>query len=247
LRLRCGCGPTVLKNCKAAGIEGFEARTGHKHGIEPSLSPQRRQEVKQQFADSGITLWGLGTTCEFHSADPAVVQKNIDECKAFIQLGQDLGAHGVKVRPNGLRKDVPVDQTLTQIATALRTCGQFGADHGVEIWLEVHGPETQKPAHIRRIMDLKCPSSGEVDRNRWQNIDHLKATDEIKFVIGTVEDYEWDGLRISGRVVDLTKAQASEEPMRNLYRRWAQFMEAESWDELMTWRRDASREAQAAQ
>ena len=44
---------------------------------------------------------------------------------------------------------------------------------------------------VRRIMDLKCPSSGEVARNRFENIPHLKATDEIKFVIGTVEDYEW--------------------------------------------------------
>ncbi|HWF19837.1 MAG TPA: radical SAM protein [Verrucomicrobiae bacterium] len=44
---------------------------------------------------------------------------------------------------------------------------------------------------VRRIMDLKCPSSGEVARNRWENLAHLKATDEIKFVIGTREDYEW--------------------------------------------------------
>jgi 7-carboxy-7-deazaguanine synthase len=44
---------------------------------------------------------------------------------------------------------------------------------------------------VRRIMDLKCPSSGEVTRNRWENIVHLKATDEIKFVMGTREDYEW--------------------------------------------------------
>jgi phenylpropionate dioxygenase-like ring-hydroxylating dioxygenase large terminal subunit len=62
-----------------------------------------------------------------------------------------------------------------------------------------------------------------------------------------VENFEWDGLRVPGRVVDLTKAMASEEPMRNLYRRWAQFMEADSWDELMPWRRDAAREAQAAE
>ena len=39
-----------------------------------------------------------------------------------------------------------------------------------------------------------------------------------------VEDYEFEGLRMPGRVIDLTKAQASEEPMRNLYRRWAEFM-----------------------
>src|SRR5882757_1149646 len=61
-----------------------------------------------------------------------------------------------------------------------------------------------------------------------------------------VENYEWDGLNVPGRVVDLTKAMASEEPMRNLYRRWAEFMAADSWDELMPWRRTASREAQVA-
>lgn len=44
---------------------------------------------------------------------------------------------------------------------------------------------------VRRIMDLKCPSSGESKRNRLENLRHLKPTDEIKFVIGTVEDYEW--------------------------------------------------------
>jgi len=52
------------------------------------------------------------------------------------------------------------------------------------------------------------------------------------------EDYEFEGYRVPGRVIDITTAQASEEPMRNLYGRWAQFMEAESWDELMTWRRN---------
>jgi len=44
---------------------------------------------------------------------------------------------------------------------------------------------------VRCIMDLKCPSSGEVARNRFENIAHLKATDEVKFVIGTQEDYDW--------------------------------------------------------
>jgi 7-carboxy-7-deazaguanine synthase len=44
---------------------------------------------------------------------------------------------------------------------------------------------------VRRIMDLKCPSSGEVSRNRWENLAHLTSSDEVKFVIGTVEDYVW--------------------------------------------------------
>ena len=55
-----------------------------------------------------------------------------------------------------------------------------------------------------------------------------------------VEDWEWDGLRMPSRVVEITQAQSSEEPMRNLYRRWAQFMEADSWDDLATWRGPAT-------
>src|SRR5690242_2814806 len=52
-------------------------------------------------------------------------------------------------------------------------------------------------ARVHRIMDLKCPSSGEELRNRWQNLQNLKGTDEIKFVIGTWEDYEWAKQRIA--------------------------------------------------
>jgi len=40
-------------------------------------------------------------------------------------------------------------------------------------------------------MDLKTPGSGEVERNLWSNIDHLTTRDEVKFVIGSREDYEW--------------------------------------------------------
>ena len=50
---------------------------------------------------------------------------------------------------------------------------------------------------VRRVMDLKCPSSGEVARNRWENLAHLKNTDEVKFVIGTQEDYEWSREQIA--------------------------------------------------
>lgn len=46
-------------------------------------------------------------------------------------------------------------------------------------------------------MDLKCPSSGESERNRYENIAHLKRADEVKFVIGTREDYEWAKQKIA--------------------------------------------------
>ena len=66
-------------------------------------------------------------------------------------------------------------------------------DDGFTVLIETSGAHdiSQIDPRVRRIMDLKCPASGEVARNRWENIPHLKATDEVKFVIGTLEDYEW--------------------------------------------------------
>jgi 7-carboxy-7-deazaguanine synthase len=66
-------------------------------------------------------------------------------------------------------------------------------DDGFTVLLETSGALDIRPVdpRVHRIMDLKCPGSGEVTRNRWENLQHLRATDEIKFVIGTQEDYEW--------------------------------------------------------
>jgi 7-carboxy-7-deazaguanine synthase len=66
-------------------------------------------------------------------------------------------------------------------------------DDGFTVMLETSGAHDIAPVdpRVRRIVDLKCPSSGEAERNLFSNVARLKATDEIKFVIGTVEDYEW--------------------------------------------------------
>ncbi len=44
---------------------------------------------------------------------------------------------------------------------------------------------------VHKIMDLKCPGSGESHRNRWDNLEHIRASDEIKFVLADRTDYEW--------------------------------------------------------
>ena len=66
-------------------------------------------------------------------------------------------------------------------------------DDGYTVLIETSGAHDISgiDSRVRRIMDLKCPSSGEADKNRWENVPLLCSTDEVKFVIGTVEDYEW--------------------------------------------------------
>jgi len=77
-------------------------------------------------------------------------------------------------------------------------------DDGFTVLVETSGALdiSRVDSRVRRIMDLKCPSTGEVERNRLENISHLKATDEIKFVIGTVEDYDWAKQQIATHKLD---------------------------------------------
>lgn len=145
--------PTLLRVCKNAGISPVELRTTHKHGVEPSLSKEQRSEVRKRFADAGIDIWGCGTTCEFHSPNAGEVRKQIETCKRFVALVADLGGRGVKVRPNALPKDVPVEKTLEQIGKSLIPCGKAAEDAGVEIWVEVHGRGTAHPPHMKTIME----------------------------------------------------------------------------------------------
>jgi sugar phosphate isomerase/epimerase len=145
---------TIIKNCEQTGFEGVELRTTHKHGVEITLDKGRRAEVKQRFAASRVRLMSLGTTCEYESPDPGVVEKNIEETRRWCELAHDLGCVGVKVRPNGFPQDVPEEKTLDQIGHALARCGDIARDHGVEIWLEVHGEGTMLPPNIHHILSV---------------------------------------------------------------------------------------------
>jgi len=66
------------------------------------------------------------------------------------------------------------------------------ADAGYTILLETSGAHdiSKVDTRVHRIMDLKTPGSGEVEKNLWCNIDYLGSHDEVKFVIGSREDYE---------------------------------------------------------
>ncbi|MDB6121415.1 MAG: 7-carboxy-7-deazaguanine synthase [Pedosphaera sp.] len=77
-------------------------------------------------------------------------------------------------------------------------------DEGFTVLIETSGAHdiSKIDPRVRRIMDLKCPSSGEVLRNRWENLRHLKSTDEIKFVMGTQEDYDWAKQKIVEHKLD---------------------------------------------
>jgi len=75
---------------------------------------------------------------------------------------------------------------IYQLATMLADAG-----HTVLIETGGHRDISELDSRVIRIMDLKCPASGECEKNLWSNLEHLRPVDEVKFVIADRGDYEW--------------------------------------------------------
>ena len=226
---------SLIELCHQTQVDGFELRTTHAHGVESSLSHGERAAVKEQIDESGVALWGLGTTCEYDSPDPGVVEHNIEQTRLFVELARDVGARGVKVRPNRLHQQDGVDvaETLKQIGLALRRCGDLAKKTGVEIWLEVHGQGTSLPKHVETIM-RQCDHSsvGVCWNSNPTDLDNGSITDNFKRLqpwIRSVHinelwraDYPWSDLfarlrKMKYKGFCLAEIPASPEPERLLH------------------------------
>jgi len=66
-------------------------------------------------------------------------------------------------------------------------------DRGRTVLLETSGEADvgEVDPRVHKVMDIKCPGSGEAHRNRWSNLEHISGRDELKFVVADRTDYEW--------------------------------------------------------
>lgn len=145
--------PTLIANCEKTGFLGVELRTEHAHGVETKLTASQRADVKKRFADSRVTCLGYGSNFEYHSPDPAALRKNIDQSKEYIKLCKDIGASGIKVKPNNLPAGVPKEKTIAQIAASFNEIGAFARDYGQLVRVEVHGTLTQEIPNMKAIFE----------------------------------------------------------------------------------------------
>jgi sugar phosphate isomerase/epimerase len=144
---------TIITNCEKTGFHAVELRTQHAHKVETSLNAAQRTEVKKRFADSSVTCIGYGSNFEYHSPDPALLRKNIEQTKEYIKLCKDIGATGIKVKPNDLPADIPKEKTIAQIAASLNEVGKFAGDFNQLVRVEVHGNLTQELPIMKAIFD----------------------------------------------------------------------------------------------
>ena len=145
--------PALISNCEKTGYLGVELRTQHAHKVETNLSAAQRAEVKKRFDDSNVKCVGYGSNFEYHSLDPKQLRENIEQTKEYIKLCKDIGATGIKVKPNDIPPNVPEEKTLAQIAASLNEIGKFAQDYDQLVRVEVHGDRTQEIPKMKKIFD----------------------------------------------------------------------------------------------
>jgi sugar phosphate isomerase/epimerase len=143
---------TVVRTLEAAGWGAVELRTGHKHGVEPSIGAEERRRVRDRFENSKVTLVGYGTTCRFQSPDADERFRELETAKSFVDLAHDTGAIGIKIQPMGFAPGVSSNTTVEYYGESLHALGDYGQAKGVEIWVEVHGKGTSEPAVAAGMM-----------------------------------------------------------------------------------------------
>jgi sugar phosphate isomerase/epimerase len=145
--------PALISDCEKAGLTGVELRTQHAHGVETSLSAVQRAEVKKRFNDSSVTCIGYGSNFEYHNPDQKILRENIEQTKEYVKLCKEIGASGLKVKPNNLPIEIPKEKTIAQIAASLNEIGKFAKDYDQLIRVEAHGTLTQELPNMKAIFD----------------------------------------------------------------------------------------------
>jgi 7-carboxy-7-deazaguanine synthase len=129
-----------------------------------------------------VRLTGCNLNCRY--CDSTHAKKEGADMSLSEILGR-VSAFGIELAE--ITGGEPLFQPETpRLASALRDTGHL-------VLVETNGSLdiSVLPEGVIRIMDIKCPSSGETDKVLWENIWKLKPGDEVKFVIADRHDYEW--------------------------------------------------------
>jgi len=134
-----------------------------------------------------IRLTGCGLRCNYCDTEYAFYE---GEDRSLENILEEVRAFGCNLIE--LTGGEPLEQeAVYPIMKAL-------CDEGYEVMIETGGhiDISRVDPRVRRIVDLKTPSSGMENRNLYKNIEYLRKSDEIKFVIGSREDYLWSKEKI---------------------------------------------------
>jgi len=156
------------------------------HSIQGESSHTGRPCVFVRLTGCNLRCTWCDTAYAFHEGQQMALDEVVDRVRAYgCRLVEVTGGEPL------LQPDVvPLMERLVA--------------GGYEVLLETGGSLSiaQVPEGVKRIVDVKCPGSGEAERNDWGNLKHLGEGDELKFVLADRNDYLWAREQITRRGLD---------------------------------------------
>ncbi len=145
------------------------------HSIQGESTHAGRPCVFVRLTGCNLRCVWCDTAYAFHEGDPMTIEEVLERVGSYRCPLVELTGGEPLLQPEA------IDLMRALLA------------RGHEVLLETGGslPIECVPAGVRRIIDVKCPGSGESGRNRWENLDALRPGDELKFVIAGREDFDW--------------------------------------------------------
>ena len=184
-----------IRLAKKTGCAGIDFRTGnvYKHGVEVSLSPEERRQMRRMLEDNYLELASINSEYSFDNPDENERRKSIEGAKQCCLLASDFGSRLVRLFGNIIRTD-DAHETVKYVSDAIREVCDYAATKGMNVELEVFDYDMDKAALIgpapyaaQFAADMRTTHS---NFGLLVDLSHFPTTYETsKFVVRTLRPY----------------------------------------------------------
>jgi sugar phosphate isomerase/epimerase len=147
----------MLATAKQLGYAGIEPRTAsrHRHEVELDASPQRRRQIRDEVARSGVVMCCITVSCKY--ADPSTAQQNVDETHQYIDLAREVDCRRLRVFGGQYPQSVNDEQAMESLVNSLKAVADHAAEAGVTLCIETHDAwcDPNRVAEAMRRVDHK--------------------------------------------------------------------------------------------
>ena len=177
----------IVEAARRLGYDGVELRAvGGTLDLlsRPEFAPEETDRTKAYFADQGIEICCIDTSCTFHDADEKQRLEQVELALAHAELAAQLGAPLIRVFPDKIQPGANREETRDYIAESVRRIAQR-MPAGVQVGLETHGDFARTKAAAEIVMLADHPSVKLI----WDVANSLAASDSITHAARVVEPY----------------------------------------------------------
>ena len=169
------------------GYDAIEPRSqcNQAHGIEITATKKQRKEIASQFADCGVKMCCLATSCSFAMSDASERAANVATVKKFVDLARDLGCPNIRVFGGGTPPGADFSVVKGYVTEALRECAVHAADSGVSVCFETHDSYCHSGDAVEVVQGADHPQAAIC----WDIMHPFRVGETIQQAYDTVRDY----------------------------------------------------------